>query len=994
MSSSSRSTPNIYENNNDIKLANGKMTDTRTTNSPQPIPSPKQSPKPSKPTKCCSCLHLNNLWSLWYGIFGTALQAYTAIKCVKRILGYSFLSWPENLSVPYLELNCSLGLTGAAILLLPVFLIATLFKIGNLANDGFKLGRQLSTCSKEPATEVLTNHGSCLLFRHGGPTAPFVHLVIAFCLLVPKLLMEARLIEAGFLSQDWIWRTDLDFMGLHKDRMVILSFMTANNSNYTASIAQVKRAAVTTPSSLGPNSLPFTSNSVVTNTVIKTLKDFIGHENHTNYEHRNIETGWGSSVSVEYLNLAIALMVYSIRYPALFWSTNKCLGTIFSFQLLINGLHTLLAYAGMSILYKVQVVGGWKSLPLLKHEPSTLFTFSKLSPFLLNPQVTLALYMMSTLLILSSSLVLYLYGHTRFNAFLNQERERKVIMLKEGSNSKWSYFTHCAALCVLVSVGICNAPLLHDYTVLYRGSLDDTTLACIVGGILHLFFWIVIWLFLTIKQTWIFKLRVTVGRATVRQARSLKLVTDIDLMTSRVEDLSQQPLLIVGNGRTYNITETSPKKAIMSVIQKATMNKKASNGSVSNQDDEEEQIYWLRPALVSAQSSPDEVKQLCWFKNKPKHKVTFNETTSTSTNRNKNGGVRARRLTTMDEDDGDYATLRELPLPPQMSRREGEDTVSEEGKLLACVQDEHVTYASNNQDLIPPVDYEDPSPLLTPEPLYAQKTPASVIVHNHENQMPTGQTPRCLRRADSGMPHEELTPRSDTLSTESSTSPPEPPGSNHSETSSGVHSNDSVEKRRATSVVDLVQNREEVQWKSCSLQRTSTSPPPKPEVSGVIIENPAESTVVIRRKVARPNIVDVGQGVVVKDEPFGRATNMRMTSFMEKNDLGSIQASSATLPHFPTQPVQSVYAHCSTMPLPQHTNLPNGQNLVAGNSCNVYPRQHTTLPTHHNGVKLFHPQNPYVTRFKCKQAEPIKTNMHEPIYTGVNKGGELYHYNS
>lgn len=245
------------------------------------------------------------------------------------------------------------------------------------------------------------------------------------------------------------------------------------------------------------------------------------------------------------------------------------------------------------------------------------------------------------------------------------------------------------------------------------------------------------------------------------------------------------------------------------------------------------------------------------------------------------------------------------------------------------------------------------------------------------------------------MPHDELTPRSDTLSTESSTSPPEPPGSNHSETSSGVHSNDSDHKttRRATSVVDLVQNREEIRWKSSSLQRNtpnpSTSPPP--DTSPVILENPAESTVVIRRKVLRPP-VDVVQGVGVKEEPFGRATNMRMTSFMEKTDLGSIQASSATLPHFPTQPVQSVYAHCSTMPLPQH-NIPN-QNLVAGNSCNVYPRQHTTLPTHHNGVKLFHPQNPYLTRFKCKQAEPIKTNIHEPIYTGVNKDGGLYHYNS
>lgn len=102
-------------------------------------------------------------------------------------------------------------------------------------------------------------------------------------------------------------------------------------------------------------------------------------------------------------------------------------------------------------------------------------------------------------------------------------------------------------------------------------------------------------------------------------------------MSSRLEDLSQQPLLIVGNGRTYNISENSPKKAIMSVIQKATMSKKAANGSLSNQEDDEEQIYWLRPALVSPQSSPDEAKQLCW--KKTKHKVSFNETTSTSVNR-------------------------------------------------------------------------------------------------------------------------------------------------------------------------------------------------------------------------------------------------------------------------------------------------------------------------------------------------------------------------
>jgi len=55
-------------------------------------------------------------------------------------------------------------------------------------------------CSREP-TDVLSNGGNCGLFRYGGPTAPFIHIAMAFCLLIPKVLMEAKMIQAGFLSQ-------------------------------------------------------------------------------------------------------------------------------------------------------------------------------------------------------------------------------------------------------------------------------------------------------------------------------------------------------------------------------------------------------------------------------------------------------------------------------------------------------------------------------------------------------------------------------------------------------------------------------------------------------------------------------------------------------------------------------------------------------------------------------------------------------------------------
>lgn len=152
-----------------------------------------------------------------------------------------------------------------------------------------------------------------------------------------------------------------------------------------------------------------------------------------------------------------------------------------------------------------------------------------------------------------------------------------MIFSKENRNGNgWIYFIHCTALCVFLAIGICSAPLLYDYCVVYRGSLDGAILACVVATVLHLFLWLVLWIFLTIKQRWTFKLRVTIGRATVRSARSVKLVTDVDLLSARDEDdASNAPLLVVGNGRTYTIADSSPKKAIMSVIQKAAIERKA-----------------------------------------------------------------------------------------------------------------------------------------------------------------------------------------------------------------------------------------------------------------------------------------------------------------------------------------------------------------------------------------------------------------------------------
>merc|ERR1719346_88294 len=127
-------------------------------------------------------------------------------------------------------------------------------------------------------------------------------------------------------------------------------------------------------------------------------------------------------------------------------------------------------------------------------------------------------------------------------------------------------YSHCAAMCVLIALAVCNGPLLYDYTLIYKGSLDGTVLACVIGTILHLFLWIVLWLFLTVKQQWKFKLRVTVGRHMVRNARSIKLANDIDLA-----DRDSEAMLIMANGRTFSVTDSAPKKLIMNTLARAAI---------------------------------------------------------------------------------------------------------------------------------------------------------------------------------------------------------------------------------------------------------------------------------------------------------------------------------------------------------------------------------------------------------------------------------------
>lgn len=86
-----------------------------------------------------------------------------------------------------------------------------------------------------------------------------------------------------FSSAESIWRTDLDFMIVHRDRLVLLSFMTST-SNTTAHPLPKALSTVLAPTEPTifedrPSALPFT------NDIVKTLRDYIGHEAHDVHLH-------------------------------------------------------------------------------------------------------------------------------------------------------------------------------------------------------------------------------------------------------------------------------------------------------------------------------------------------------------------------------------------------------------------------------------------------------------------------------------------------------------------------------------------------------------------------------------------------------------------------------------------------------------------------------------------------------------------------------------
>lgn len=134
---------------------------------------------------------LNSLWSIWYCLVVVSFQTYITYREISRYMVLRQAPWRASI-IPPAELTAQLVLVIVSILCVPLFILACIFRTGNYANDGVKLGRD-HAFNSNIETVFRPVHFTVIrrIWRHFCPLAQTLHLMAALCLLLPDTLITA-----------------------------------------------------------------------------------------------------------------------------------------------------------------------------------------------------------------------------------------------------------------------------------------------------------------------------------------------------------------------------------------------------------------------------------------------------------------------------------------------------------------------------------------------------------------------------------------------------------------------------------------------------------------------------------------------------------------------------------------------------------------------------------------------------------------------------------
>ena len=142
---------------------------------------------------------LNSLWSIVYCVLVLVVHGFITYLGISKYRKLNDDALWGGETPP--ELRVYIALIVLALFFIPLFIFFSLLKVGNIASDGTKLGR-------DHALDSNTNNlGARIkskrlrqLWEHFPPFSPLFHLLSAFLVLLPEVVLTAAEVKYGIMA--------------------------------------------------------------------------------------------------------------------------------------------------------------------------------------------------------------------------------------------------------------------------------------------------------------------------------------------------------------------------------------------------------------------------------------------------------------------------------------------------------------------------------------------------------------------------------------------------------------------------------------------------------------------------------------------------------------------------------------------------------------------------------------------------------------------------
>ncbi|KAH9524760.1 hypothetical protein Btru_027746 [Bulinus truncatus] len=144
---------------------------------------------------------VNSFSSICYCVLALGVHGYSCYSAILRYKESESRAWPGGGGGTPSEAAMLLGFTVLSIMLMPMLCMTSFIKVGNLANDGVKLGRDHALgCHSDTAPREcgVTSAGMARVWKHFCPISQTLHVVAAFLLLLPETFLTAVEIKFGY----------------------------------------------------------------------------------------------------------------------------------------------------------------------------------------------------------------------------------------------------------------------------------------------------------------------------------------------------------------------------------------------------------------------------------------------------------------------------------------------------------------------------------------------------------------------------------------------------------------------------------------------------------------------------------------------------------------------------------------------------------------------------------------------------------------------------